>query len=121
VKYLTSKDGTRIAYKQSGKGPPLLLIHGSGIDHTYWEPVTAKLERNFTVYTVDRRGRGESGDKEPYSIQWEFEDAAAIIDGISGPVDVVGHSYGALCALEAALLTKNIANWYSTSRRFTQP
>jgi len=108
LKHQTSRDGTRIAYEQSGKGPPLLLIHGSGIDHTYWEPVTAQLERYFTVYAVDRRGRGDSGDKEPYSIQWEFEDAAAIIDGISGSVDVVGHSYGALCALEAALLTKNI-------------
>ncbi len=108
MKHLTSKDGTLIAYEQSGKGSPLLLIHGSGIDHTYWEPVTAKLERYFTVYAVDRRGRGESGDKEPYNIQGEFEDVAVVIDSIQGPVDVVGHSYGALCALEAALLTKNI-------------
>ncbi len=108
MRHLTSKDGTQIAYEQSGKGSPLLLIHGSGIDHTYWEPVTAKLEHYFTVYAVDRRGRGESGDKQPYNIHAEFQDVAAIIECVSGPVDVVGHSYGALCALEATLLTKNI-------------
>ncbi len=105
---VTSKDGTPIAYEQRGKGPSLLLVHGTGIDHTYWEPVTAQLESHFTVYAVDRRGRGKSGDTEPYAIQREFEDVSAVIKLISEPVDVLGHSYGALCSLEAALLTKNI-------------
>lgn len=108
MNFVTSKDGAPIAYTKSGKGTPLLLVHGSGIDHTYWETVTAELERHFTVFAVDRRGRSQSGDTEPYSIQREFEDIATLIDSISGPVDVVGHSYGALCSLEAALLTENI-------------
>jgi pimeloyl-ACP methyl ester carboxylesterase len=60
------------------------------------------------VYTVDRRGRGESGDTEPYAIEREYEDIAAVIDSIDNPVHVLGHSYGALCSLEAALLTENI-------------
>ncbi len=101
MKYITSKDGTSIAYDERGKGPPLLLVHGTGIDHTYWEPVTAKLEQHFTIYSVDRRGRGQSGDTEPYTLQREFEDVVALIEYISGAVNLLGHSYGALCSLDA--------------------
>lgn len=108
MKYVTSKDGTLIAYEQRGFGPPLLLVHGTGIDHTYWADVVGKLERCFTVYAVDRRGRGQSGDARPYAVEREFEDVAVLIDVLPGEVNVIGHSYGALCSLEAALLTKNI-------------
>ncbi len=108
MKRVISKDGTHIAYERSGTGPPLVLIHGTGIDHTYWAPLLPKLERYFTVYAVDRRGRGQSGDTQPYALQREFEDVAAFVDSIPGTVDVVGHSYGALCSLEAALLTTHI-------------
>lgn len=86
-----------------------MLVHGTGIDHTYWDPVTPKLEQLFTVYNVDRRGRGQSGDRQPYAIQREFEDIAALIDCIQKEVFLIGHSYGALCSLEAALLTTNIS------------
>ncbi|NLF87311.1 alpha/beta hydrolase [Candidatus Bathyarchaeota archaeon] len=108
MKHMVSKDNTPLAYEKRGNGPPLLLVHGSGIDHTYWETVTPQLERHFTVCAIDRRGRGQSGDSRSYAIQREFEDIAALIGNISGPVDVIGHSYGALCSLEAALLTRNI-------------
>ncbi len=108
MKHILSKDGTNIAYTQAGLGSPLLLVHGTGIDHTYWEPVALELEKHFTVYTTDRRGRGESGDTQPYDLEREFEDIAALIDHIPGPVDVLGHSYGALCSLEASLLTRNV-------------
>jgi pimeloyl-ACP methyl ester carboxylesterase len=108
VKYFISKDGTHIAYERSGTGPPLVLIHGTGIDHTYWAPVIPKLEQYFTVYSVDRRGRGQSGDTQPYAIQLEVEDVAALIDSVPGAVSLLGHSYGALCSLEAALLTAHI-------------
>lgn len=106
--YVVSHDGTRIAYAHRGEGPPLVLIHGTGIDHSYWDPVTPELGRHFTVYSVDRRGRGQSGDTAPYAIQREFEDVAAMVASIAGDVYLVGHSYGALCSLEAALLTTNI-------------
>jgi pimeloyl-ACP methyl ester carboxylesterase len=109
MKHFVSKDGTRIAYKRSGVGPPLVIIHGTGIDHTYWDPIAPRLEQHFTVYTVDRRGRGQSGDTEPYAIQREFEDVATLVDSIPEKVFLLGHSYGALCSLEAALLTTNIS------------
>ena len=67
------------------------------------------LEPSFTLYAMERRGRGSSGDAETYSGEREFEDVAAVVDGIGGPVDVVAHSWGAACALEAARLTPNVA------------
>ena len=106
--HLVSKDGTNIAYERRGEGPPLVLVHGTGIDHTYWDPVAPELERLFTVYNVDRRGRGRSGDTAPYAIQREFEDVAALVEGIPQKAFLLGHSYGALCSLEAALLTTHI-------------
>ncbi|MBI4198911.1 MAG: alpha/beta hydrolase [Chloroflexi bacterium] len=103
-----SKDSTPIAYEKSGKGPPLVLVHGTGGDHTRWVPVLPALERHFTVYAVDRRGRGGSGDTPTYAIEREYEDIVAVVDSIREPVNLLGHSYGALCSLEAALLTRNI-------------
>ena len=66
------------------------------------------MEERFTVYAVDRRGRGGSGDGQGYAIEREFEDVAAVIDSIGEPVNLLGHSYGALLALEATLLIRNI-------------
>lgn len=106
--HVISTDGTRIAYEVHGAGPPLVLVHGTAIDHTQWSHLTAELGRYFTVYGVDRRGRGESGDAEPYAIEREFDDLRALIEAVPGPVGLLGHSYGALCSLESALLTSNI-------------
>ena len=105
---IASKDGTRIAYWRSGQGSPLVLIHGTSADHTRWRTVLPALDERFTVYAVDRRGRGESGDSNPYAIEREFEDVGSVVDSIGGPVNLLGHSYGALCSLEAALLTSKI-------------
>ena len=103
-----SKDGTTIAYWRSGEGPPLILVHGTSADHSRWRPVLPAFEEHFTVYAVDRRGRGDSGDSEDYSIEREFEDVATLVDSLGEPVNLLGHSYGAVCALEAALLTRNV-------------
>jgi pimeloyl-ACP methyl ester carboxylesterase len=105
---ITSKDGTVIAFERSGKGPPLVLVHGTTADHTRWKPVLPQLESHFAVYSVDRRGRGGSGDAQPYTIEREFEDIAAVVDAIGQPVLLLGHSYGAICALEASLRTRNL-------------
>jgi len=102
MKTFQSKDGTNVACFVSGSGTPLVLIHGTASDHGRWGPILPALERRFTVYACDRRGRGASGDGPTYAIEREFEDIAAVIDGIGGSVDVLAHSYGAMCALEAA-------------------
>lgn len=105
---IRSRDGTAIAYARSGRGPPLVLVHGTSADHTRWKPVLPQLEERFTVHAVDRRGRGESGDAARYAIEREFEDVAAVVDAIGEPAHLLGHSYGAVCSLEAALRTPSV-------------
>ena len=85
-----------------------MLVHGTTADHSRWTPVLPAFEQHFTVYAVDRRGRGGSGDSESYSLEREFEDVAAVVDSLAEPALLVGHSYGALCALEAALIASNV-------------
>ena len=104
-----SPDGTPIAYRVSGAGPALLLVHGATADQSRWTSVIPGLAEHLTVYAMDRRGHGASGDAADYALEHEFEDVAAVVDAIGGPVYLLGHSYGAVCALEAALLTRNIA------------
>lgn len=98
-----SKDGTSIAYWSTGGGPSLVLVHGTSTDHTSFRFLTPLLEDHFTVNIVDRRGRGESGDSEEYSIEREFDDIAAVVNSIEGSVSLFGHSFGASVALGAAL------------------
>lgn len=104
----TSRDGTPIGYQRSGHGRPLVLVHGTSADHSRWRTVLPLLEPHSTVYALDRRGRGASGDGTAYAIEQEFADVAAVVDAIGEPVDLLGHSYGAICALEAALLTAGV-------------
>jgi pimeloyl-ACP methyl ester carboxylesterase len=103
-----SKDGTLIAFQKSGTGAPLVLVHGTSADHTRWASVLLPLASRFTVYVMDRRGRGGSGDTDPYVIEREFEDVVAVLDSLDEPVNLLGHSYGAICALEAAARSKNL-------------
>ena len=99
-----SADGTRIAFHRLGDGPPVILVHGSIARHTDWLPVARILARSFTCFVIDRRGRGKSGHGDsPYSIDRECEDIAAVA-ALAGPaVALIGHSYGGICSLEAAL------------------
>jgi pimeloyl-ACP methyl ester carboxylesterase len=108
VETITSKDGTQIAYRRSGEGPPLVLVHGAAANHGRWSPVLPALEKRFTVYAIDRRGRGGSGDAGGYTMEREAEDIASVVDSIGEPVNLLGHSYGALASLEAALLARNV-------------
>jgi pimeloyl-ACP methyl ester carboxylesterase len=104
-----SADGTRIAFWRTGAGEPLVLVHGTSADHGRWARVVPALAAEFTVFAVDRRGRGGSGDGDVYAIEREFDDIAAVIDEIGSPVTLVGHSYGAICSLEASLLSGGVA------------
>lgn len=103
-----SADGTPIAYERTGSGQPLVLVHGTTADHTRWDPVRPAFDEHNTVYAIDRRGRGESGDADEYALEREFEDVAAVVESIDEPVILLGHSYGALCSLEAALRTDQV-------------
>ncbi len=106
---VTSKDGTRIGVECAGTGPTLLFVHGGVGDRTRWTPMFPLLASTFTTCAMDRRGRGASGDSPEYSLSKEAEDVAAVVNSRSGPVFVLGHSYGAVAALEAAFLTDRIA------------
>lgn len=108
MKQIISSDGTPIAYAVTGDGPALILVHGAGGSHVRWASILPALAAEFTVYAIDRRGRGASGDAECYAVEREFEDVAAVVDSIDRPVNLLGHSFGAICTLEASLLTENI-------------
>ncbi len=103
-----SADGTSIAYAKTGSGPALVLVHGTTADHTRWNPILPEFEKHFTVYAVDRRGRGESGDTKPYSVEHEVQDVVAVVDAAGPEASLLGNSFGALCSMEAALRTSNL-------------
>ena len=107
-----SADGTSIGFAKTGTGPPLVLVHGTTADHTRWTPILPRFEPHFTVYAMDRRGRGGSGDAPDYDLIREAQDVAAVVDAAAAEqgqsVNVLGHSFGALCSLESALLTHNV-------------
>jgi pimeloyl-ACP methyl ester carboxylesterase len=100
--FVTSTDGTRIAYERSGTGRPIVFATGAFNDHTTCAPVAEQLADDFTVVTYDRRARGQSGDTRPYAIDREVEDLAALIDIVGGSAAVFGYSSGALLAVHAA-------------------
>ena len=62
------------------------------------------FQQHYTVFAMDRRGRGESGPPAPHALEREFEDVVAVIEAAGEPVDLVGHSFGAHCALGAAAM-----------------
>jgi pimeloyl-ACP methyl ester carboxylesterase len=105
---ITSTDGTQIAYRRSGSGSPLVLVHGTGGSAARWAPIVPALAKHFNVCVVDRRGRGESGDSDTYAIEREYEDIAAVVDAMDEPANLLAHSFGGILALEAALLTRNL-------------
>lgn len=110
MEFVTSKDGTKIAYKKTGNGPPLVIIGGSLADHSFYTPLASELARDFTVYVFDRRNRGESGDTLPYAVEREVEDVAAILDLIGEPVILYGHSAGSALALNVVASGVSVAH-----------
>jgi pimeloyl-ACP methyl ester carboxylesterase len=99
---VTSKDGTRIAFDRSGDGPSLVLVGGALADRSAAAQLSAQLAPHLTVIAYDRRGRGDSGDTAPYAVEREVEDIDALIVAAGGQAFVLGHSSGAVLALESA-------------------
>jgi pimeloyl-ACP methyl ester carboxylesterase len=102
---VTSNDGTTIAFEKVGQGPAVVLVDGAFVYRAIdpWAPEFANaLAEKYTVYTYERRGRGNSTDTQPYAIQREIEDLAAVIEEAGGSAYVLGMSSGAVLALDAA-------------------
>ncbi len=106
---VNSKDGTKIAYDKRGAGPALILVDGALCYRSFgpMEHLAELLSSHFTVIAYDRRGRGESGDTQPFSLEREIEDIEALIDEAGGTAYVFGTSSGGALALEAALKLGN--------------
>lgn len=105
MKSVISKDGTKIVYEVSGSGPALIYVTGA-ICFRKFTPIVGDVKKfatEFTVYNYDRRGRGDSGNTLPWSIEREIEDIEALIDVAGGEAFLYGHSSGAVLTLEASL------------------
>ena len=106
MKKVTSKDGTTIAFDQSGKGPVVILVDGALQYRAFDQgmtPLMDLLAKHFTVIHYDRRGRGDSTDTQPYGLEREIEDIEAIIDETGGSAYLYGISSGAALAMHAAI------------------
>jgi pimeloyl-ACP methyl ester carboxylesterase len=110
TQFVTSADGTRIAYETIGSGPALVLVDGALCYRASGpaRPLAEALKDRFTVYAYDRRGRGESSDTQPYAIDREIEDLQALVAAAGSDVFVYGISSGAALALETANRTPTI-------------
>ena len=102
MQYVTSKDGTHIAYEQSGQGPALVIVCGVLGDHHQHAGLAQLLASHFTVYNIDRRGHGESGMTEPYAVEREIEDIDALISEAGGSAFVYGSSGTGVLSMYAA-------------------
>src|SRR5258708_15849510 len=104
MKTVTSKDGTTIAYDQVGNGPAMILVDGALCYRASGPsgPLAALLAETFTVFTYDRRGRGDRSNTESYAVEREVEDIEVLIIEAGGSAFVYGISSGAALALEAA-------------------
>lgn len=101
-----SKDGTAIAYEKIGTGPALILVGGGLCDRktaASGTPMAKYLASHFTVYSYDRRGRGDSGDTAPYAVEREIEDLSALITQAGGSAYVYGMSSGGILSIKAVL------------------
>ena len=107
---VVSKDGTAIAFQRAGAGPAVILIDGAlcyrGVGET--GALATLLSRHLTVYTYDRRGRGQSGDTLPYAVDRELDDIDALVRAAGGRAAVWGMSSGAVLALDAARRNRGV-------------
>lgn len=100
---MITSDGVALGYVRRGSGPPLVLVHGGGTDHRCFDPLLPGLTARFETIAYDRRGRGRSGGPVRNPLDREALDLVELVATVVGdePVDVLGHSYGAVVALHA--------------------
>jgi pimeloyl-ACP methyl ester carboxylesterase len=102
---VTTINGIKLFWELSGgTGDPIVLVHGSWIDHHNWDAVVPLLARSFRVLTYDRRGHSQSErPASPYSIRADVADLAALIEVLRlGPAHIVGNSSGGSVVLRLA-------------------
>jgi pimeloyl-ACP methyl ester carboxylesterase len=108
------RDGTRVAYREAGTGPPLVLLHSLGLSHREWEPVVEPLSDRFRLVLPDLPLHGDSEDRprHPYTPDWFAEVIAGFCAETAGPRALVGgHDVG------AELLLRAVAGGLLTPRR----
>ena len=103
LRHVTTPDGVRLACDVAGEGPPLVMVHGAGSARWSFDLVRPHLEPHFTVWALDRRGRGDSEDGDRYSLEREFEDVEAVVRDAGPDATLFGHSYGGLVSAGAAV------------------
>lgn len=101
--HVSSADDTRIVWTTVGEGDDVVIYPGSLSDGSNWVGPADRMKDAFAVHVVTRRGLGESGDAPDYAIEREYEDIVAVLRA-TGAHRLVGHSFGGVCALGAALL-----------------
>jgi pimeloyl-ACP methyl ester carboxylesterase len=99
---VTSADGTKLAARRSGRGSPLVVVHGATGDLDTFALVEGALAERHTVWVYSRRGRGGSGDGPDYALRREIDDVLAVLGAAGDRAHLVGHSGGAVYSLLAA-------------------
>ncbi len=103
MRQVSSADGTTIAYELLGEGRPVIVVGGATCDRARMRGVSSALAEHFAVVNYDRRGRGDSGDTQPFAPEREVEDLAALIEAAGGRASLYGHSSGSAVVLRAVV------------------
>ena len=102
---LETRSGLHI--EEAGTGDPVLLLHSSGLSGRQWRRLVPRLvQRGMRAVVPDLTGHGASDawpEPMPFSFRTDVDRVVAILEGLEAS-DVVGHSYGGLIALHAALV-----------------
>lgn len=107
---IDTADGTTLAAAVRGAGTPMVMVHGATGSRGSWAFVVETLAEQHTVWTYDRRGRGDSGDVTPYAYEREVDDVVSVVRAAGSGAHLVAHSFGARIALDAALAIDDLAS-----------
>lgn len=114
MEHVTSQDGTAIAYRSVGEGPPAVVVNGALSEHSSALPLAHALAHDLRVTVYDRRARGRSEDRSPGvegAVERELADLGVVLESAlvateegarADGVTVIGSSAGGLLALAAA-------------------
>ncbi len=103
IDHVISSDGTQIGFERIGDGLPVVIVHGGVNSAADWRKVAERLSPRFECFVIDRRGRANSGDGPSYSLERERDDVIAVLAKAGSSSTLFGHSFGAVCALEATI------------------